>query len=652
MLTTFVIALREGLEASLIVGIVAAFLRQQGRRDALTFMWSGVALAVLLCLAVGAVLTAIDRELPHRAQEGLETVVALVAVAMVTYMIVWMRTHARGLRAQLQADAAGALARGSAWALVGMAFLAVLREGFETAVFLLAAFQEATDPVPAGLGVLLGLAVAIALGVAIYRGGVRLDLGRFFRLTGLVLVLVAAGLFASAMHSGAEAGWVVAGQSEALDLSAVVEPGTVWASLVTGILGLQPEPTVIEVAAWLAYAVPMLIFVAAPDRVQASVRASALGVAAVAIPAVLVIGLAAGGDAASPAAQAAAGAGGARTVQVAVSDAGCEPARLALASGPVTFEVSSRGSGKVTEFEVVRDGRTQGEAENLVAGVGGKFSLTLQPGRYELRCPGGTRSADGVLVVSGPRRQPALAPELARGVDGYRRYLEANADQLVTRTARFTAALRAGDAARARALFAATRAPYERIEPVAESFGDLDPRIDARVNDVEQGTPWTGFHAIERRLWVGRTARGTAALADRLEADVRRLAGLVRTVELEPAQIANGATELLGEVAKSKVTGEEDRYSHTDLSDFQANVEGARAAYAAIAPVLRRREADLDAEIARRFAAVDAALRPYRSGAGFVPYTALERTEVRRLAQHIDALAEPLSRAPARALSA
>jgi hypothetical protein len=113
------------------VGIVAAFLRRQGRRDALTSMWAGVALAVVLCLAVGAVLTAVDRELPHRAQEGLETVVALVAVAMVTYMIVWMRTHARGLRAQLQADAAGALARGSAWALVAMAFLAVLREGFD-----------------------------------------------------------------------------------------------------------------------------------------------------------------------------------------------------------------------------------------------------------------------------------------------------------------------------------------------------------------------------------------------------------------------------------------------------------------------------------------------------------------------------------------
>src|SRR4051794_2663279 len=345
-------------------------------------MWAGVVLAAVLCLAVGAALTAVDRELPHRAQEGLETVVALLAVAMVSYMIVWMRGHARGLRAELQADAAGALARGSAWALVGMAFLAVLREGFETAVFLLAAFQEATDTVPAGLGVLLGLAVAIALGIGIYRGGVRLDLSRFFRFTGIVLVLVAAGLFASAMHSGAEAGWVTAGHSEALDVSAVVEPGTVWASLVTGILGLQPEPTVIELAAWLAYAVPMLLFVAAPDRVQAGIRASALGVAAVAIPAVLVVGVAAGGDAASPAAEAA-GTARARTVSVAVSDAGCEPARLRLASGPATFEVASRGSGRLTEYEVVRDGRTQAEAENLVAGVSGRFSLTLQPGRYE-----------------------------------------------------------------------------------------------------------------------------------------------------------------------------------------------------------------------------------------------------------------------------
>ena len=129
--------------------------------------------------------------------------------------------------------------------------------------------------------------------------------------------------------------------------------------------------------------------------------------------------------------------------------------------------------------------------------------------------------------------------------------------------------------------------PYERVEPVAESFGDLDPRIDARANDVPK-SQWTGFHPIERKLWVQRTTKGTAALADGLVADSRKLQRLVRTVKLEPAQVGNGANELLGEVSKSKITGEEERYSHLDLLDFQANVEGARAAFDAIRPALAR----------------------------------------------------------------
>ena len=213
MLTTFVIALREGLEASLIVGIIAAFLKRQGRPDALRSMWVGVGLAVAVCVAVAVVLRIVDNELPQREQEGLETIVALVAVAMVTYMIVWMTEHSRDLKGQLQEQAAGALVQGSATALVAMAFLAVLREGFETSVFLLAAFNDAADPVPAGLGVVLGLVVAVALGYGIYRGGVRLNLSRFFRVTGAVLVLVAAGLVASSLHTAAEAGWVVGGQA-------------------------------------------------------------------------------------------------------------------------------------------------------------------------------------------------------------------------------------------------------------------------------------------------------------------------------------------------------------------------------------------------------------------------------------------------------
>ncbi len=197
MLPTFVIGLREGLEASLIVGIVAAFLRQQGRTDALRWVWAGVGIAVAICVAVGVALDLVSRQLPQAEQEGLETIVGAIAVVAVTFMIFWMRRHARGLTGVLEHDAASALAQGSVLALVGMAFFAVIREGFETAVFLLAAFDASTNAAAAGAGAALGIVTAVAVGYGIYRGGVRIDLARFFRVTGLVLVLVAAGLVAS-----------------------------------------------------------------------------------------------------------------------------------------------------------------------------------------------------------------------------------------------------------------------------------------------------------------------------------------------------------------------------------------------------------------------------------------------------------------------
>jgi high-affinity iron transporter len=261
VIPTFVIGLREGLEAALIVGIIAAFLNRTGRSDALKCVWLGVGTAIAICLGIGIGIEALNSTLPHKQQEGLETVIALIAVAAVTWMVVWMKRHARELKSTLEDNAASALAKGTTTALVGMAFFAVLREGFETAVFLLAAFQSTTTPFASGLGVVLGIACASVLGYLIYRGGVRIDLARFFRITGFVLVLVAAGLVSSAMHSGAEAGWVVFGQAQALDLTWLVEPGSIRASLITGMLGLQPEPTTAEVVGWLLYAIPMSIYV-------------------------------------------------------------------------------------------------------------------------------------------------------------------------------------------------------------------------------------------------------------------------------------------------------------------------------------------------------------------------------------------------------
>jgi high-affinity iron transporter len=270
VIPTMVIGLREGVEASLIVGIIAAFLGRAGRRDALRQVWLGVGAAVGLALAVGIGLMLLSRELPQRAQEGLETVIGALALAMVTFMIFWMAGHARGLKRELEGVTSDALARGSARALVAMAFLAVLREGFETAVFLVAVIQNSVSATAAAVGSVIGLLIAVGIGYGIYRGGVRLNYARFFRLTGLVLVLVAAGLAMGVLHTAHEAGWFNAGQATALDLSWLVRPGTVLAALLTGVLGIQPRPTVAEVAAWLVYAVPMLVYVGWPRRVRKS----------------------------------------------------------------------------------------------------------------------------------------------------------------------------------------------------------------------------------------------------------------------------------------------------------------------------------------------------------------------------------------------
>jgi len=264
VIPTLVIGLREGLEASLIVGIIASFLAKNGRRDALKATWIGVGAAVVLCLAIGIALVTLASELPQRPQEALETVVGAFAVVMVTFMILWMSKHARSMKRELEGAAAEALQRGSAGALVAMAFLAVLREGFETSVFLVSVIQESDDATTATLGAFLGIIVAVVIGYGIYRGGVKLNMARFFKGTGAVLVLVAAGLTMTVLHTAHEAGWINAGQDMAVNLTWLVRPGTVWASLLTGVLGLQPKPTVIEAVGWLVYAIPMLAYVLWP----------------------------------------------------------------------------------------------------------------------------------------------------------------------------------------------------------------------------------------------------------------------------------------------------------------------------------------------------------------------------------------------------
>jgi high-affinity iron transporter len=293
MLATLVIGLREGLEASLIVGIIAAFLKRTGKP--LRPMWIGVAIAGVLSIGVGIILQFVSAGLPQAQQEGMESIIGLVAVGVVTGMIGWMNVHARTMRADLEEHAASALKDGTAWALVGMAFLAVLKEGFETSVFLLAAFQSSTSFIGASAEAVIGILIAVAIGVGIFRGGVRLNLGRFFQITGFFLVLVAAGLVLSALRTAHEAGWILIGQQTTVNIAWLAPNGSVQAALLTGVLGIPADPRLIEILGWLAYLIPTMLFLLWPRKHRPAGRAlrnMRLGIAGALVVAATVLALA------------------------------------------------------------------------------------------------------------------------------------------------------------------------------------------------------------------------------------------------------------------------------------------------------------------------------------------------------------------------
>jgi iron uptake system component EfeO len=235
------------------------------------------------------------------------------------------------------------------------------------------------------------------------------------------------------------------------------------------------------------------------------------------------------------------------------------------------------------------------------------------------------------------------SPELDRAAREYQDYVDGQSELLVDRTEKFVAAVKARDVAEAKRLYAPSRVPWERIEPIAEKFGTIDPEVDAREGDVPD-KQWTGFHRIEQALWVENTTEGQDEYADELMSDVERLERKVDDVKLQASDPVFGAVELLNEVSATKITGEEERYSHTDLYDIAANVEGAKVAFDFVKPVVKRENPELVAEIEARFEDVEREIEPYRRGDGWVSYDKVDEKERRELSQKIDALAEPLSR--------
>ena len=336
---------------------------------------------------------------------------------------------------------------------------------------------------------------------------------------------------------------------------------------------------------------------------------------------------------------------------VAADDSTCDVSGGEANTGTVNFDITNKGS-KTTEFYVyTATGRVVGEVENIGPGATRKLVAQINdPGDYTLTCKPGM-VGDGIskpLKVTGDALSAGGGDAvLAEAADGYLSYVRSQVSALDSATNDFVAAVDAGDVTEAKRLFPLTRTPYERIEPVAESFpDDLDPRLDLREADVQEGDTWTGFHKIEKQLWVdGTITEETKADAQQLRADVTELVNGVNADDytVEPVQIASGAQGLLDEIATSKITGEEDIFSHTDLYDFQANLDGSKAAIASLEKALNERDKGLLSEINTRFDAVQKLLDAHRQGDGFASYDTLSESDRRQLSDALDVLTEKVS---------
>jgi iron uptake system component EfeO len=335
-------------------------------------------------------------------------------------------------------------------------------------------------------------------------------------------------------------------------------------------------------------------------------------------------------------------------IAVTVTDKGCEPASLSVTSGKTTFSVRN-ASRRALEWEILKGAEVVAERENIVPGFVQQLTTTLDPGEYQMTC-GLLSNPKGVLRVAANAEAKTATPsplDLVGPIAEYKVYVTNEASALAEATRTFAAAVKSNRTEEAQRLYAPTRQHYERIEPIAELFNDLDGSIDARADDFEQkeaDPTWTGFHRIEKALFADHTTADMAPIADKLRADTQELHKRLTTLTITPKAMVGGPAELIEEIASTKISGEEDRYSRTDLWDFQANVDGAQKIVALLRPLLQPRDPDLVNRLDTNFRRVDTVLAKYREGDGFKSYESVSATDRNALKGPVTVLAEDLAR--------
>jgi len=662
------IGLREGLEAGLVVSILLAAVRKttpEGGRASTAPIWLGVLGAVMLAGSFAAVLTFSVADLSSRAQEAVGGLLSVFAVGLVTWMIFWMRRTAAGLSAHLRGEVTRAAAIG-AGALTITAFLAVGREGLETTLFLWTAARASGQTVAPLLGAAIGIAAAVALCWLLYRRAVRLNVGVFFNRTAIALIVIAAGVLAYGLGDLQDAGLLPGHAWVAFDLTAHIDPGSWWASIVTGVTELSPTMTVLQVTAWLAYlAVVIPAFVKArPEAPKAPGQTSGgswerfaarrpwtVAGVLVAVPAV-----AAGATiAALPAAAASAG----TTVTVTKTD--CAPEWTAGTTGTHTFTVTNN-SGLAGEINLDNaGGAVVGEIETIGPGTSAQLTATLGSGTYTFRCLMGSQpaTASQAVQVTGAATdtqapvavKPVTAADLTPANDQYQRYAAAQLADLARQVTAIQADLRQDNRAKAKQDWLAAQLDWERVGASYDSFGDLGLAVDGLPSAYASGVndkDFTGLHRLEYGLWNGQSASELEQVTATLAANVAAVQKNLTSDDLagDPTNLPVRAHEILEDALRDHLSGMDDEGGGAAFAQTYADVQVTRTVLGYLAPLIDARQPGLVATITTQLDALDQALLTTTTNGAWQSLGAASQSSCEHVDAAIGAALETLAAVP------
>ncbi|MFB6848863.1 iron uptake transporter permease EfeU [Streptomyces sp. NPDC056373] len=701
---SFLIGLREGLEAGLVVSVLVATLVRAGAGSRLAQVWTGVLAAIALSMSFGAVLTFTAASLSTTAQEAFGGALSIVAVAFVTAMVFWMRRSARSLAGEIREKVTEALTMG-AGVLILTSFLAVGREGLETALFLWTTARAADESAGPLTGAGAGLVLAAALCWGLYRRVLRIDLTRFFTVTGAVLVVIAAGVLGYGLRDLQEGGVLPGGTAFAFDLTGSVDAGSWYSTLLQGVLNLTPAMTWLQVSGYVGYlAVVMPLFVrgaravpgargtatpppqanprsdrpadpqvnpssdrpadlpvnpsadrpagsqAKPSSDRPGSRAATrrrllLPVTVVAVPALLAGFVVALADSKPAAGQ-----------TVAVSGTDCGQGFTAPQPGRQDFRMHNTGN-QTSEVYLIdpSSNAVYGEIEGLAPGTTRDLVATVAGGTYAWRCvPTDGRAVTSKAVrVAGAAGAHAVVPvtqrDLTTPLKAYRAYVDRGLSTLVTRTRRLSDDIRAGHLETARTDWLTAHRTYASLGAAYGTFEDFDQKINGRPDGLPGGVRdqnFTGFHRIEYGLWHGQSAAQLKGAAQQLADDAAGLRKAFPHQNFDPSDLPLRAHEILENTLQFELTGDTDQGSGTGLATADANLAGTRELLTVLRPLLTTRAPRLlptvDADIARLQQLLDSA----HHGSRWTPVDRLDPAAKARIDGATGQLLEDLSPVP------